>query len=673
MESEIPTFIIDELAGFKGEVPLSPSPSIAPLPSKNRVTAAHILRFERASESFAGEKLAKSINSFLVAYKNILDTTITKSKIAENEALIQKQSDEEDDEEEINVKEEENEIKKSKNSLFDKIKNILRIIKETFKQVIEKIKNYIRRAFSRGENKISRYRKKSFWKKLRRQLLGRLRQLGRIFSKTLRTAARLAWKNIKILMTILRRTLVWVFKMLRYLIPANTRRGVRQRASSITDGFKNFWDGFSNWVRAKKLKMEAPRYRVGANGRIELDASYRQKAERRERAYRRLNQSRRNRRFRFFKKGKLVFHKLIRKLLNKFRRIALVISKKILMPIFKKLFKKVVKAVLKWAAAMAATAANVLPVIGQAISIAMWASFAYDVYDMVQTFSDLPNQLRRASDYANSQLQALTNLKDANDVQMDDPRTITQIRKAIDEHYGALESANGDVSNFTPEQINQHEHNLNTYIQRLKIQYKDNPELLVILDAEQIRIENLSSPAQIASYSLSEIDRHIAHFEEQQRKANENLIFSGDDALKFKTIMGDDVFWSFFFERYFEYITRKVSEIASNEYYETIKNQVLAGDFSGIRTFSMVAPGVNIENKELTVEELANKDDATIGEMIGAIQRDSYDFKKSSHKIRYNGVIEKNNQIKKYNCLLDILQSIGGDMRGKEKLKPLEL
>ena len=42
------------------------------------------------------------------------------------------------------------------------------------------------------------------------------------------------------------------------------------------------------------------------NGKVELDASYRQKAERRERAYRRLNQSRRNRRFGFFKKGKLV-------------------------------------------------------------------------------------------------------------------------------------------------------------------------------------------------------------------------------------------------------------------------------------------------------------------------------------------------------------------------------
>ena len=369
----------------------------------------------------------------------------------------------------------------------------------------------------------------------------------------------------------------------------------------------------------------------------------------------------------------MAFHKIIRKLLNKCRRIAFVIGKKILTPIFKKLFKKVVKAVLKWVAAVAATAANVLPAVGQAISIAMWASFAYDVYDMVQTFSDLPNQLRKASDYANSQLQTLTNLKDANDVQMDDPRTITQIRKAIDEHYGVLESTNGDISRFTPEQINQHEHNLNTYIERLKIQYKDNPELLEILDAEQIKIENLSSPAQLASYSLSEIDQHIAHFEEQQRKANENLIFSGDDALKFKSIMGDDVFWSFFFERYFEYITRKVSEIASNEYYETIKKQVLAGDFSGIRTFSMVAPGVNIENKNLTVEELANKDDATMGEMVGAIQRDSYDFKKSSHKIRYNGVIEKNNQIKKYNYLLDILQSIGGDMRGKEKLKPLEL
>lgn len=673
MESEIPAFIIDELAGFKGEVPLSPSPSITPLPSENRVTAAHILRFERASEPFAGEKLVKSINGFLIAYKNILDTAIIKSKMAENEALTQKQPDEEDDEEEINVKEEEDEIKKSKNSLFDKIKNILRIIKEAFKQVIGKIKSYIQRSFSRGENKISKYRKKSFWKKLRRELGRRLKQLGRIFSKTLRTAARLAWKNIRILMSILRRTLVWVFKMLRRLIPANTRRGVRQRASSITDGFKDFWDGFSNWVRAKKLKMEAPKYRVGANGKIELDASYRQKAERRERAYRRLNQSRRNRRFRFFKKGKLVFHKLIKKLLDRCRRIAFVIGKKILTPIFKKLFKKVVKAVLKWVAAMAATAANVVPAIGQAISIAMWASFAYDVYDMVQTFSDLPNQLRRASDYANSQLQELTNLKEANDVQMDDPRTITQIRKAIDEHYGALETANGDISNFTPEQINQHEHNLNTYIERLKIQYRDNPDLLEMLDAEQIRIENLSSPAQIASYSLSEIDQHIAHFEEQQRKANENLIFSGDDALKFKTIMGDDVFWGFFFERYFEYITRKVSEIASNEYYETIKNQVLAGDFSGIRTFSMVAPGVNIENKDLTVEELSNKDDATMGEMIGAVQRDSYDFKKSSHKIRFNGIIEKNNQIKKYNCLLDILQSIGGDMRGKEKLKPLEL
>ena len=141
MESEIPTFIIDELAGFKGEVPLSPSPNITPLPSENRVTAAHILRFERASEPFAGEKLAKSINGFLVAYKNILDTAIIKSKMAENEALTQKQPEEDEDEEEINVKEEEDKIKKSKNSLFDKIKNILRIIKEAFKQVIGKIKN----------------------------------------------------------------------------------------------------------------------------------------------------------------------------------------------------------------------------------------------------------------------------------------------------------------------------------------------------------------------------------------------------------------------------------------------------------------------------------------------------------------------------------------------------
>ena len=234
MESEIPAFIIDELAGFKGEVPLSPSPSITPPPSENRVTAAHVLRFERASEPFAGEKLAKSINGFLIAYKNILDTAIIKSKMAENEALTQKQPEEdEDDEEDINVKEEEDNIKKSKNSLFDKIKNILRIIKEAFKQVVGKIKSYIQRAFSRGENKVSKYRKKSFWKKLRKQLLKRFKQLGKIFSKTLRTTARLAWKNIRILMSILRRALVWVFKMLRRLIPANVKKDAKTIAFYI--------------------------------------------------------------------------------------------------------------------------------------------------------------------------------------------------------------------------------------------------------------------------------------------------------------------------------------------------------------------------------------------------------------------------------------------------------